>query len=101
MEKENKVDANKDVTLLTQLTDENNDENVFLFSEEGHEIELEQIATISHNKNVYAILRPVNANDDEVVVFQLDPKDEESIVFVEDEKLAQQVLDIYHKEAGV
>lgn len=87
------------VSLYNQLTDENNDDNVFLFDEAGKEIELEQIATVVLDKQVYAILRPLDAAEDEAVVFWLDPTDEESIEVVEDDNLAERVLEAYHKMA--
>lgn len=88
-----------DVSLLTRLLDADNDENIFLFDESGNEIELEQIATITHEGAIYAILRPLTAEEDEVVVFKIDPKDEESVNIVEDEALAEKILDIYHKQS--
>lgn len=87
------------VSLLEQLLDENNDDNVFLFDEAGNEVELEQIATVMHEGEVYAILRPLDAAEDEAVVFILDPSDEESIEIVEDDALAEKVLEIYHNMA--
>jgi len=95
------MEETADLTLLARLLDESNDENVFLFDESGNEIELEQIATILHENQVYAIMRPLDAEEDEAVVFLIDPKDEESINVVEDESLAEKILEIYHTKAGV
>jgi len=90
-----------DLTLLARLLDEDNDENIFLFDENGDEIELEQIATVMHEDHIYAILRPVDAEEDEAVVFLIDPTDEESILVVEDDELAETILEVYHKKAGL
>ena len=87
-----------DETLLKQLLDADNDENIFLFDENGMEIELEQIATITHDGEIYAIMRPLTAAEDEAVVFLIDPTDEESVKVVEDESLAEKILDIYHSQ---
>ena len=87
-----------DVSLLARLLDETDDENIFLFDGKGDEIELEQIAVISHEKNLYTILRPLTAAEDEAVVFRVDPTDEESITVVDDEVLAEKILEIYHKD---
>jgi len=87
-----------DETLLKQLLDADNDENIFLFDENGMEIELEQIATITHDGEIYAIMRPLTAAEDEAVVFLIDPTDEESVKVVEDESLAEKILDIYHQQ---
>ena len=96
--KEVKEVLEPDLTLLSRLMDADNEENIFLFDEEGNEIELEQIAIITYEKNVYAILRPLTAAEDEVVIFKIDPTDEESLNVVEDEVLAEKILDIYHTE---
>jgi len=81
-----------DVSILEKLFDGDNDDNLFLFDEDGNEIEFEQIAAINHEDQVYAILHPMDAPEDEVVVFRIDPTDEESIIMVEDEKLANEIL---------
>jgi len=88
-----------DVSLLARLLDAGNDENIFLFDENGDEIELEQIAAITHEGKIYAILRPLTAAEDEAVVFLIDTEDEESIIVVEDETLAEKILDIYHSQS--
>ena len=88
-----------DVSLLNRLLDADNDENIFLFDEQGNETELEQIATITHEGAIYAILRPLTAEEDEAVVFKIDPEDEESVNIVEDEVLAEKILDIYHQQS--
>jgi len=95
------MEQTPDLTLLAQLLDENNNDNVFLFDEQDNEIEFEQIATVTYENHVYAILRPLDAAEDEAVVFLLDPTDEESINVVEDDELAEKVLDVYHESAGV
>ena len=90
-----------DLSLLSRLLDEENDENIFLFDESGKEVELEQIATILYEENIYAIMHPLDAEEDEAVVFLIDQTDEESIRVVEDESLAEKILDLYHEKAGV
>jgi len=95
------MEQTADLTLLKRLLDEADDDNVFLFDESGNEIELEQIATIVHENQIYAIMRPLDADEDEAVVFLLDPTDEESINVVEDDALAEKILEVYHEKAGV
>jgi len=84
--------AETDVSILEKLFDGDNDDNLFLFDEDGNEIEFEQIAAINHEDNVYAVLHPLDAPEDEAVVFRIDPTDEESVIMVEDEKLANEIL---------
>jgi len=95
------MEETADLSLLARLLDEDNDENVFLFDENGNEVELEQIATILHEGQIYAIMRPLDAEEDEAIVFLIDPKDEESISVVESEELAEKILELYHQKAGV
>ena len=98
--KENKNDFEADVTLLQRLLDDENDENIVLFDESCEEIEMEQIAVIPYNKQVYAILRPLDADEDSAAVFRVDTEDEESITAVDDEKLASKILDIYNSQVA-
>jgi len=81
-----------DISILEKLFDDGNDENIFLFDDAGNQIELEQIAAINHDGEVYAVLHPIDAPPEEVLVFQIDPTDEESVILVEDEKLANEIL---------
>lgn len=90
-----------DVSLLERLLDADNEENIFLFNEDGDEIELEQIAVVNLKNEIYAIMRPITAAEDEAVVFKIEADDEESIAVVEDEKLADEILEMYHKQAGI
>ena len=87
-----------DMTLLARLMDDANDDNIVLFDNNGDEVELEQIAVIPHGGQVYAILRPLDADEDSAAVFRIDTEDEESIVAVEDETLATKILEIYNSE---
>jgi len=84
--------AETDVSILEKLFDGDNDENIFLFGEDGKELEFEQIAAINHDGEVFAVLHPVGAPEEEVLVFRVDADDEESLIMVEDEKLAQKIL---------
>jgi uncharacterized protein YrzB (UPF0473 family) len=99
--KKTEPEITPDVSLLARLLDEGNDENIFLFDESGGEVELEQIATVTHEGAIYAILRPLTAAEDEAVVFKIDPEDEESVNIVSDDTLAEKILEIYHTEASL
>ena len=88
----------KDLTLVQQLLDPTNDENIFLFDEEGNHTELEQIAVIPHENQLYVLLRPLDADEDSAAVFRVLTDDEESLESVEDEKLAMKILELYNKE---
>ena len=81
-----------DVSLLKKLFDGGNDENIILFDQDGKEIELEQVAAINHEGNVYAVLHPVKEPEEEVLVFKIDVDDEESVHMIEDEELVAEIL---------
>ena len=75
-------------TPLEMILDEDCDENIVLFDEDGESTEFEQIAVIPMNEKVYCILRPVDMPDldeDEAFVFAIVEDDEEgSLDLVED-----------------
>lgn len=89
----------EDVSLLKRLMDDDNDDNIILFDNDGKEIEVEQVATVNHENEVYAVLHIVGDPEEEVLVFKIDQKDEESIAMVEDQKLANTILKIVMDEA--
>ena len=91
-------DEDEDITLLTQLLDHENDENIILFDDEGYAIEMEQIGTIPHNGKLYALLRPLEADPDSAGVYEVDLDDEESITAVEDEALAEEIIELFNAE---
>jgi len=97
-EKKDEVELESDVSLLSSLLDENNTENIFLIDEDGGEVELEQIAVIPSDDEVYVILRPIDADEDSAVVFKVDAEDEDSLIQIEDEALASKILDVYNEQ---
>jgi hypothetical protein len=88
-----------DITLLERLFDDENDENLVLFDADGNDIELEQIAAVTHEGQVYAVLHVVGDPEEEVLVFHINPDDEESVAMVEDEKLGNKILEIVLAES--
>jgi hypothetical protein len=91
-------DIDNDMTLLERLFDDENDDNIILFDAEGNEIELEQIAAVTYEDQVYAVLHVVGDPEEEVLVFRVNPEDEESVEMVEDEALGQKILDLVMAE---
>ncbi|MCL2846324.1 MAG: DUF1292 domain-containing protein [Firmicutes bacterium] len=90
------MEEGEDLTLLTRLLDDENDENIILFDENGDEVELEQVGMVPYNRELYAILRPIDADEDSAAVFRVDTEDEESLTAVEDDALATKILDLYN-----
>ena len=91
------VKKEDDVSLVKKLFDGENDENIVLFDDDGDETVFEQIATITHEGEIYAVLHPVDAPEEEVLVFKIDTEDEESVTIVEDEELANKILEVVVK----
>lgn len=87
-------------SLMEKLLDENNDEVIELQPDGGEVVKFEQIGVVVYEENLYAILHPVQDTlaDDQVVVFKLNPDDEESMELVVDEKIAANVLEVYNND---
>ena len=87
-------------TPLEMILDEDCDENIVLFDEDGESTEFEQIAVIPLNGQLYCILRPVDLPDldeDEAFVFAINEDDEEgSVYLVEDEDIIDEVFQLYY-----
>ena len=66
--------------------------DIILHEEDGNEIELEQIAVVTDEGEVYAVLHAIGDPEDEVLVFKIDQNDEESVTMVEDEELGNKIL---------
>jgi len=87
-----------DVEILQQLLSVDNDQNIVLFDEEGNTVELEQIAVVTKDDALYAILRHLEDEEDEVLVYKVDTTDEEVLTQVQDEKLALEIIELYNSE---
>ena len=86
-------------SLLEKLLDEDNTEIIELQPEGGELVKFEQIAVIRYESKLYAILRPLELNEEQVVVFRLDEDDEENLELVTDENLAKKVLEVYENDS--
>ena len=91
----NKMDDN----IVDILLDDDNEDNIILFDEEDNEVEFEQAAVLDYKGKVYAILIPLDeeAEEDEAVVFEINEK-QGTIEMVEDDDIADAVIDLYNKE---
>ena len=88
-------------SVIDILLDEDNDENIVLYNEDGQAYEFEQVAIIPLNENIYAILKPAtyleNISDDEAIVFRVKEFEGEYTLIVEtDEEVAEAVFDEYY-----
>lgn len=87
---------------IDKLFDENNHDPIILYNQKGEQISFEQIAIIPIKECVYAILKPIipfeGTDPDEGFVFEIKEIDnEEVIVLVTDEKIIDDVFDVYFK----
>lgn len=89
--------------LFDILFDENNEDPITLYDENDKEIIFDQVAIIPHDKQFYAILKPIsemeNVGEDEAIVFLIEENEEgECVLTIEqDEKVATAVFDAYYK----
>lgn len=88
------------MTEIDKLYDEENCENIFLYNQNGDQIEFEQVALVPIKNKVYCILKPVipfeGMSPDEGLVFEITVvDDEEMIILVHDEKIIDDVFDVY------
>ena len=86
------------MTAIEMILDENNDENIVLYNEEGEAVEFEQIALIPLNGTDFVILHPVECMaDDEALVFAIEEVDgEDALVLVEDDDVVDAVFEEYY-----
>ena len=86
------------MTAIEMILDENNDENIVLYNEEGEAVEFEQIALIPLNGTDFVSLHPVEGMaDDEALVFAIEEVDgEDALVLVEDDDVVDAVFEEYY-----
>ncbi len=87
--------------VIEMLLDENCNDNITLYDEDGEATEFEQIAVIPIDDVLYFILRPIGLEDldeDEAFVFVLrETEEEEMIDLVEDDEIIDRVFAIYNE----
>ena len=89
--------------VFDKLYDENNNDNVILYNEQGDPVEFEQIAIIPYSEQVYIILHPVTRLDgvleDEGLVFIIGNDDDgtEKLNLVVEEDIIDAVFSIYDR----
>lgn len=85
---------------LEMILDEECDDNIVLFDEDGESTEFEQIAVIPLDDQLYCILRPVDMpelDEDEAFVFSISEDGEEGAIdLVEDDDIVEEVFQLYY-----
>ena len=81
----NNLPEEEEINILT-LTDEN-----------GNETEFEYLDVIEYEGNEYLVLLPTEEDNDEIVILQIEPVDEENenYLAVEDEQILTAVYEIF------
>ena len=93
----------KQKTVLDILLDENNNDPIVLFNEEGEEIAFEQIAIIPLDEELYAILKPVKpmegVGENEWLAFLIDIIDDRdcNLTLVTEEEILDKVFNVYEE----
>jgi dUTPase len=84
--------------VIKKLLDNEDYGNICLYSDEGEELVLEQVATIPLNDKIYVILHPVDDGipEDAAFVFRIDLENE-MITIEEDEDVADMVFQKYYE----
>ena len=82
------------------ILDEDCNDNIVLFDEDGESTEFEQIAVIPLDGKLYCILRPIDMpelDEDEAFVFSITEDDEEGAIdLVEDDDIVEEVFELYY-----
>ena len=85
---------------LEMILDEECNDNIVLFDEDGESTEFEQIAVIPLEGKLYCILRPIDMpelDEYEAFVFSISEDDEEGAIdLVEDDDIIDEVFQLYY-----
>lgn len=78
---------------------DNQEDIVSLIDDKGNEIDFEVIASLSFKENDYAILMPIDAEDDAAYIFRIDNDDngEEVLVPIENDDEFDEVREEYER----
>jgi len=94
----------KDVEIIEKLMNSGNIEEFEMFDEEGNAIAMQQIGIVEYNGKKYAILRDsdgeeIDEDDEiEVTVYEIDATDEDTLTQVDNEELAEAVLEKFEED---
>ena len=88
-------------SIIDQILDPENTDNVVMYNEEGEELEFEQIAVVPVDGELYVILRPIDMDEeigeDEALVFKVEEEDDEAFLdIVEDDDVVDAVFEEYY-----
>ena len=93
------------VNILDVLLDEDNEDPIILYGQDGKNYNFDQVAVIPMDDKLYAILKPLDkwpgVADDEAIVFRINenPTGETTLDVETDEPTAVRVFDEYYRLA--
>lgn len=85
-------------SIVEKLFDEENDDIIELQQGDDNVVKFEQIAVVIYESEYYAILRPLELKENEVVIFKIVEDDEDSLDLVIDEELGKKILEVYRED---
>ncbi|MBQ7761412.1 MAG: DUF1292 domain-containing protein [Clostridia bacterium] len=87
--------------FVDRLFDDNNFEPITIKDNSGKEVEFDQVALVDYEGSYYAVLAPITklegVGEDEVLIFQVD-EEKDCLNYVEDEKIANDIIDLLAEE---
>ena len=92
----------KQLSPIEMLFDKDNNDNIVLFDEQGNKSEFQQIALLPYNKQVYAILRPLDEDleEDEAKAYLIEQvEDDFTMTEVIDDKVLDALFEVSVKLA--
>ena len=89
-----------ELSAIDKLLDEENDDPITLYNENGDEVQFDQVAVIPMDDVVYVILCPITpmegVGEDEGVVFAIEEKDdEECLTLITEDEIIDKVFAEY------
>lgn len=101
--KKEKQEPVEDLDILDVLLDEDNEDPVTLYDDQGKAFKFDQVAVIPLDDKLYTILKPLDnlpgVADDEAIVFAINEQEngESSLIIETEESIAMRVFDEYYK----
>lgn len=91
------------MNIIDMLLDENCNDNIILYDENGNETEFMQIALIPLQPRIFAILKPLNNDllaEDEALVFELILDDDPYLEVCDEDDMVDAVFQAYYDLLG-
>ncbi len=86
--------------IENEEVDEENENYITLVDDNGEEVSFEVIGEVEYQERCFVVLLPFDEEDDEVVILEIMPSDDENGEFlsIDDEELLQAVFEKFKKD---